>query len=113
MVWEAVETASKWPDMGREAVEMPRNGLKGPCFLYKSGGWCALSQGLGLLILRRAVSRSDLAPPAAVCGTESSVARRRAYGSRALSPARFGAFALLDVPGLTHFRVLGLRVQGF
>ena len=37
----------------------------------------------------------------------SSVARRRALGSRAASPAGFGAFALLDGPGLTQFRVLG------
>ena len=35
----------------------------------------------------------------------SSVARRRASGSGATSPAGFGAFALLDGPGLTGFRV--------
>ena len=51
------------------------------------------------------------APPAAVCGTGSSVARRRAYSSGAPSPAGFGAFALLNGPGLTQFRVSGL--QGF
>ena len=32
---------------------------------------------------------------------------------RAASPAGFGVFALLDGPGLTQFRVLGFRVQGF
>ena len=39
---------------------------------------------------------------------------RRALGSRAASPAGFGAFALLDGPGLTQFRVwgLGFRVWG-
>ena len=35
----------------------------------------------------------------------SSVARRRASGSGATSPAGFGAFALLDGPGLIQFRV--------
>ena len=39
-----------------------------------------------------------LAPPAAVCGTESSVARRRACGSGSPSPPYFDAFALLDSP---------------
>ena len=45
------------------------------------------------------------AQPTAACGTGSSVARWRALGSRAASPAGFGAFALLDGPGLTQFRV--------
>ena len=42
----------------------------------------------------------------AACGTGSSVARRRALGSKAASHAGFGAFALLD--GLS----LGFRVEG-
>ena len=77
------------------------------------GGACVSCQGLGLLILRRAVGFSQrpdepLAPHAAVCGTESSVARWRAYGSGAPSPAGFGAFALLSGPGLTQCRDCGI-----
>ena len=33
----------------------------------------------------------------------------RALGSRAASPPGFGAFALLDDPGLTQFRGLGFK----
>ena len=43
--------------------------------------------------------------PTAACGTGSSVARQSALGFRAASPAGFGAFALLDGPGLTQFRL--------
>ena len=43
--------------------------------------------------------------PTTACGTGSSVACQRALGSRAALPAGFGAFALLDGPGLTQFRV--------
>ena len=50
---------------------------------------------------RRITLRMPAEKPAA-CGTGGSVARRRALGSR--SPASFGAFALLDGPGLTQFR---------
>ena len=45
------------------------------------------------------------AQPVAAYGTGSSVATRRASGSKSPSPAGFGAFALLDGLGLTRFRV--------
>ena len=41
------------------------------------------------------------------CLWDWELARRRALGSRAASPVGFGAFALLDGPGLTQFRVGG------
>ena len=53
------------------------------------------------------------AQPTAACGTGSSVARRKALGSRAASPAGFGPFSLLDGPGLTQFKSLGLQGLGF
>ena len=81
-----------------------------------------------MLLVERAVGVSQrpdglIAPPAAVCGTESSVARRRAYGSGVPLLAGFGAFALLDGPGLTQLRafwvsrlktytVYGLEIKG-
>ena len=71
--------------MTRNGLQMARHGL---------GGFCASAKGWA--------HDGPLAPPASVCVTESSVARRRADGSGAPSPAGFGAFALLDGPGLTQ-----------
>ena len=47
------------------------------------------------------------AQPTAACETGSSVARRRALGSRAASPAGFGAFVVLNGSGLTQFKLCG------
>ena len=48
------------------------------------------------------------AQPTAACETgRSSVARRRALGSRAASPAGFGAFVVLNGSGLTQFKLCG------
>ena len=81
--------------------EASGRGLRGPLkrTIWRMGDSV---QGLGYL------TKGDRTGYA--CGTGSSVARRRALGSRAASPAGFGAFALLDGPGLTQFRGLGCRV---
>ena len=79
--------------------EVPREasgkGLRGP---LKRAIW-GLVHCLGCLVLAGLTAQ-----PTAACGTGSSVARRRALGSRAASPVGFGAFALLDGAGLTQFR---------
>ena len=76
-----------------------REAFGGPERPSENGGWCDSVQGLGYLILRVTRQRPAglTAQPTAACGTGSSVARRRALGSRAALPAGFSAF--LDGPG--------------
>ena len=69
--------------------------------------------GFGVTYSAGFLQRPDglLAPPAAVCETETSGAGRRAYGSGAPLLNGFGEFAMLDGPRLTQLRDLGVRVS--
>ena len=96
---------------GKPGRGLPGRGRPGglPGRGLPAGGCDVLPEGLGYLLLGRpdGFLASDLpGPPRSPQLRDcSSVARRRASGSGAASPAGFGAFALLDGPGLTQFRV--------
>ena len=89
-----------WGLSGRSGRDLPGRGSRVP-----EGGCDVLPEGLGYLTgFSPATCRVHRAARSCLRDC-SSVARRRASGSGAASPAGFGAFALLDGPGLTQFRV--------
>ena len=87
--------------MGR--LPEPGLGASGPGNATTGGGEAPLGEAWETS--QKQLGRPDAGStvqPAAACGTG---APSPASGSGATSPAGFGAFALLDGPGLTQFRV--------
>ena len=101
--------------LGLEAEKRAADALKRGCLKEVLGTWRPWKGLLDPLQAGSAgrfgnltgYSAGPTAQPTAACETGSS-RPPRALGSRAASPASFGAFALLDGPGLTQFRVQGL-----